>query len=134
MDMALTQAGVKPEEVDYINAHGTSTPVGDVAETRAIKTVFGEHATSQKLLVSSTKSMTGHLLGAAGAIEAAATVLAIKHSIVPATINLENQDKDCDLNCVPNKSLHGRELKYAMSNSFGFGGHNGSLLFKRYDS
>jgi len=133
MKMALDEAGIQPTDVDYINAHGTSTPVGDVAETRAIKTVFGEHATSQKLLVSSTKSMTGHLLGAAGAIEAAATVLAIKHSIVPATINLENQDPNCDLNYVPNKALHNHNLTYAMSNSFGFGGHNGSLLFKKYD-
>lgn len=133
MQGALEQAGIKPEQVDYINAHGTSTPVGDVAETVAIKTVFGEHATSQKLLVSSTKSMTGHLLGAAGAIEAAATVLAIKHSIVPATINLENQDPKCDLNYVPNKALHNHDLTYAMSNSFGFGGHNGCLLFKKYE-
>lgn len=133
MQQALAQGGIKPEEVDYINAHGTSTPVGDVAETRAIKTVFGEHATSHKLMISSTKSMTGHLLGAAGAIEAAATVLAIKHSIVPATINLETPDPDCDLNYVPNKTLTGQNLKYAMSNSFGFGGHNGSLLFKKYE-
>jgi 3-oxoacyl-[acyl-carrier-protein] synthase II len=133
MNMALSQAGIKPEQVDYINAHGTSTPVGDVAETTAIKTVFGEHATSQKLLVSSTKSMTGHLLGAAGAIEAAATVLAIKHSIVPATINLTNPDPKCDLNYVPNKPLIGHDLTYAMSNSFGFGGHNGCLLFKKYE-
>lgn len=133
MKAAIKQGGIKPEDVDYINAHGTSTPLGDVAETRAIKTVFGEHAISQKLLVSSTKSMTGHLLGAAGAIEAAATVLALKQSIVPATINLEEPDPDCDLNYVPNKALKGHPLKYAMSNSFGFGGHNASLLFKRYD-
>ncbi|MDZ4832535.1 MAG: beta-ketoacyl-ACP synthase II [Candidatus Melainabacteria bacterium] len=133
MKLALKQGGVKPEEVDYINAHGTSTPLGDVAETRAIKTIFGEHATSHKLMISSTKSMTGHLLGAAGAIEAAATVLAIKHSTVPATINLDNPGPECDLNYVPNKTLTGQNLRYAMSNSFGFGGHNGSLLFKKYE-
>ncbi len=133
MAMALKQAGVQPEDVDYINAHGTSTPVGDVAETRAIKKIFGEHATSHKLMVSSSKSMTGHLLGAAGAIEAAITVMALKHGIVPATINLENQDPQCDLNYVPKKALHNQTLRYAMSNSFGFGGHNGSLLFKKYE-
>lgn len=132
MKGALDMAGLKPTDVDYVNAHGTSTPVGDKAETAAIKSVFGEHATSQKLLVSSTKSMTGHLLGAAGAIEAAASILAIDTGVVPPTINLENPDPACDLNYVPNKALTGQKINYAMSNSFGFGGHNASLLFKKY--
>ncbi len=133
MQMALSEAGIKPDEVDYVNAHGTSTGLGDIAETTAIKHVFGEHANSGKLLVSSTKSMTGHLLGAAGAIEAAATCLAIKESIVPPTINLDNPDPKCDLNYVPHKAIKGKTIKYAMSNSFGFGGHNGTLLFKRFE-
>lgn len=132
MGNALKQAGLKPNEVDYVNAHGTSTGLGDVAETVAIKRVFEEHATSKKLLVSSTKSMTGHLLGAAGAIEASVAVMAIKHSIVPPTINLDNPDEKCDLNYVPHKAVHDREVKVAMSNSFGFGGHNASLVFKKY--
>ncbi|MBP7863856.1 beta-ketoacyl-ACP synthase II [bacterium] len=132
MKMALQMAKLKPEDVDYVNAHGTSTPVGDKAETAAIKSVFGEHATSHKLLVSSTKSMTGHLLGAAGAIEAAASILAIESGTVPPTINLEDQDPACDLNCVPNKALNGQKIDVAMSNSFGFGGHNASLIFKKY--
>ena len=132
MKMALQLAKLKPEDVDYVNAHGTSPPVGDKAETAAIKSVFGEHATSHKLLVSSTKSMTGHLLGAAGAIEAAASILAIESGTVPPTINLEDQDPACDLNCVPNKALTGQKIDVAMSNSFGFGGHNASLIFKKY--
>lgn len=133
MEMALKDAGVKPEEVDYVNAHGTSTGLGDIAETVAIKKVFGNHATSGKLMVSSTKSMTGHLLGAAGAIEAAITVMAIHNEIVPPTINLDNPDPQCDLNYVPHKAIKGKAIKYAMSNSFGFGGHNGTLLFKKYE-
>ena len=132
MKMALKQAGIQPEEVDYINAHGTSTPLGDKAETNAIKAVFGEHATSHKLCVSSTKSMTGHLLGAAGAIEAAVAVLAIEDSIIPPTINYEEPDPDCDLNYVPNKAIHGAKVEITMSNSFGFGGHNCSLVFRRF--
>lgn len=131
MKMALSQAGIKPEEVDYINAHGTSTPLGDKAETNAIKAVFGEHATSHKLCVSSSKSMTGHLLGAAGAIEAAVAVLAIEDSIIPPTINYDEPDPDCDLNYVPNKAIHGAKVEITMSNSFGFGGHNCSLVFRR---
>jgi len=134
MRQAIKEAGVDPGEVDYVNAHGTSTPLGDRAETVAVKQVFGEHATSGKLLVSSTKSMTGHLLGAAGAIEAAVAVMSIEHSIVPPTINLDNPDPECDLNYVPNKAIKDRSIKIAMSNSFGFGGHNGSLLFRKFES
>ena len=130
MQEALQEAGVKPEAVNYINAHGTSTGLGDKAETRAIKTVFGDHA--KKVMVSSTKSMTGHLLGAAGALEAAVCALAIKDSIAPPTINLDNPDPDCDLDYVPNKARTGVDIKLAMSNSFGFGGHNCALLFCRY--
>jgi 3-oxoacyl-[acyl-carrier-protein] synthase II len=132
MAVALKQSNLKPEEVDYINAHGTSTPLGDKAETMAIKKVFGEHATSHKLYVSSSKSMTGHLLGAAGAIESIVAIMAIQDGIVPPTINLETPDPDCDLNYVPNKALHNVKIDITMSNSFGFGGHNCSLVFKRY--
>ncbi|MGD9684384.1 MAG: beta-ketoacyl-ACP synthase II [Candidatus Obscuribacterales bacterium] len=134
MRQAIKEAGVDPGEVDYVNAHGTSTPLGDRAETVAVKQVFGEHATSGKLMVSSTKSMTGHLLGAAGAIEAAVAVMSIEHSIVPPTINLDNPDPECDLNYVPNTAVRDRSVKIAMSNSFGFGGHNGSLLFRKFES
>ena len=130
MELALREAGAKPQDVNYINAHGTSTGLGDKAETRAIKTVFGDHA--KKLMVSSTKSMTGHLLGAAGALEAAVSVLAIKDSIAPPTINLDNPDSECDLDYVPNKARKGVEINLAMSNSFGFGGHNCTLLFRKY--
>lgn len=133
MTKAINEAGLKPEDIGYVNAHGTSTPVGDKAETVAIKRVFGEHATSGKLMVSSTKSMTGHLLGAAGAIEATAAIMAIEKSIVPPTINLDNPDPDCDLNYVPNKAAEGVTVNAALSNSFGFGGHNACLLFKKYD-
>ena len=133
MTKAIEQAGLKPEDIAYVNAHGTSTPVGDRAETVAIKRVFGDHATSGKLMVSSSKSMTGHLLGAAGAIEAAAALMTIEKSIVPPTINLENPDPDCDLNYVPNKAIEGVEVKAALSNSFGFGGHNACLLFKKFE-
>jgi len=127
MKMALNDAGISPEEVDYINAHGTSTKQGDELETQAIKTVFGEHA--YKLSVSSTKSMTGHLLGAAGGVEAIFTILSIYEDIVPPTINLDNPDPECDLDYVPYKPRK-KQVRYAMSNSFGFGGTNASLLFK----
>jgi 3-oxoacyl-[acyl-carrier-protein] synthase II len=128
MDLALKSGGIQPEEVDYINAHGTSTKYNDLYETMAIKTVFGDHA--YKLAVSSTKSMTGHLLGAAGAVEAFFTVLAIKNGMIPPTINYETRDPDCDLDYVPNKSRK-REIKVALSNSFGFGGTNGVVIFKK---
>ena len=128
MDNALKDAGLNPDEVDYINAHGTSTPAGDVAETRAVKSVFGAHAS--ELAISSTKSMTGHLLGAAGAVEAVFSVLALRDQVAPPTINLDNPDEDCDLNYVPNQAQQ-RELNVVLSNSFGFGGTNGSLVFRR---
>jgi 3-oxoacyl-[acyl-carrier-protein] synthase II len=129
MRNSLRDAGIEPSQVDYINAHGTSTDVGDRAETAAIKRAFGEHA--YKVAVSSTKSMTGHLLGGAGGLEAGITVMAIRDQIAPPTINHENPDPECDLDYVPN---HARPMKieYALSNSFGFGGTNGSLIFKRY--
>jgi 3-oxoacyl-[acyl-carrier-protein] synthase II len=129
MRNAMRDAGIQPEQVDYINAHGTSTDVGDRAETMAIKRAFGEHA--YKVAVSSTKSMTGHLLGGAGGLEAGITVLAIRDQIAPPTINHENPSEGCDLDYVP---LHARPMKieYALSNSFGFGGTNGCLIFKRY--
>jgi len=130
MRNAIEWAGVKIEQVDYLNAHGTSTPANDTSETAAIKAVFGEHA-KKGLLVSSTKSMTGHLLGAAGAIEAAFSVLAIKDSIVPPTINLDNPDEGCDLDYVPHKARQ-RDVNVAMSNSFGFGGTNATLVFGKY--
>ena len=131
MKIAVKQAGIEPEEVAYINAHGTSTPLNDKFETIAVKKAFGEHA--YDMCISSTKSMTGHLLGAAGGIEAAFSVLAISESVVPPTINLENPDADCDLDYVPNLAKRGR-VPVAMSNSLGFGGHNASLLFKEFDS
>ena len=130
MQMALDDAGINPEAVDYINAHGTSTPFNDKIETTAIKNVFGEHA--YKLKVSSTKSMTGHLLGAAGAIEAAYTSMAIKNSKIPPTINLDNPDPDCDLNYVPHKPIDCK-INYALSNSLGFGGTNATILLKSYE-
>ncbi|NPV10241.1 MAG: beta-ketoacyl-ACP synthase II [Ignavibacteria bacterium] len=129
MKLCIEDAQIKPEEVDYINAHGTSTPYNDKNETEAIKTLFGEHA--YKLIVSSTKSMTGHLLGAAGAIEAVVTVLTLMNDIIPPTINLEEPDPECDLNYAPNKAIK-QKVNYAISNAFGFGGHNVSLLFKKY--
>ncbi|MBC8214535.1 MAG: beta-ketoacyl-ACP synthase II [Candidatus Marinimicrobia bacterium] len=129
MNRAMEDAGAKPEDVGYINAHGTSTPFNDKTETLAIKTTFGEHA--KDMFVSSTKSMTGHLLGAAGGIEAIASILAIEHSFVPPTINYDTPDPECDLNYVPNNAIDA-DLKYAMSNTFGFGGHNAVLLFKKY--
>jgi 3-oxoacyl-[acyl-carrier-protein] synthase II len=130
MKLALSDAGVRPDEVDYINAHGTSTPFNDKSETQAIKSVFGEYA--YKLLVSSTKSMTGHLLGAAGAVEAIVCALTIRDGIVPPTINYEVPDPDCDLNYVPNTPVK-KDVKIALSNTFGFGGHNASLLFRKVD-
>jgi 3-oxoacyl-[acyl-carrier-protein] synthase II len=125
----LRDAGVQPEQVEYINAHGTSTDLGDKLECIAIKRAFGDHA--RKLAVSSTKSMTGHLLGGAGGLEAGITVLALRDQMLPPTINLENPDADCDLDFVPNHSRKA-EMEYAMSNSFGFGGTNGALLFRRW--
>src|SRR5262249_53296803 len=130
MGAALRSAGVPPSSVDYINAHGTSTPHGDKVETLAIKRCFGEQA--MKLAISSTKSMTGHLLGAAGGLEAGITALAVYQQVVPPTINLEHPDDECDLDYVPNKKRP-MPIEYALSNSFGFGGTNAALLFKRYD-
>ena len=130
MRWALEDAGVEPTEVDYINAHGTSTPYNDKTETQAIKTVFGEHA--YRLAVSSTKSMTGHLLGAAGAVEAIATVLAIVHQTLPPTINYQTPDPECDLFYVPNVPVQ-RQVRVALSNAFGFGGHNVSLCFAAFE-
>jgi len=128
--LALADAGLNRESIDYINAHGTSTPMGDSQETAAIKNSFGDHACS--LAVSSTKSMTGHLLGAAGAIETIACLMAIKEGVVPPTINYENPDPDCDLDYVPNEARE-MEVRYALNNSFGFGGHNASLVMGRFD-
>jgi 3-oxoacyl-[acyl-carrier-protein] synthase II len=130
IQLALKEQNTKPEAVNYVNAHGTSTWLGDKAETRAIKNVFGDYA--KILMISSTKSMTGHLLGAAGALEAAVCALAIRDSIVPPTINLDNPDPDCDLDYVPNKARKNVDVNLALSNSFGFGGHNCSLLFAKY--
>ena len=129
MKWAIEDAGITPDKVDYVNAHGTSTPLNDKYETIAMKRMYGDHA--YKLAISSTKSMTGHLLGAAGAIEAAFTVLAIKNDIVPPTINIENPDPDCDLNYIPNTAKK-QPVNVAMSNSLGFGGHNASLVFERF--
>jgi len=130
MKMALRKAGVHPTDVDYINAHGTSTPINDPTETLAVKTVFGDHA--KHLAMSSTKSMTGHLLGAAGGLEAGISALAVYHQIAPPTINLAEPDPACDLDYVPNTARK-MNIRYALSNSFGFGGTNGTLLLKRYE-
>ncbi len=130
MAMALRDSSIGPSDVDYINAHGTSTKYGDELETKAIKTVFGGHA--YRLKVSSTKSMTGHLLGAAGGVEAVISILAIHRGIIPPTINLENPDPECDLDYLPNKAIEAR-IDTAMSNSFGFGGTNACVIFKRYE-
>lgn len=130
MEMALKHAGINPEAVDYVNAHGTSTPLGDICETLAVKRTFGEHA--KALMVSSTKSMTGHLLGAAGGVEFAASVLAITTGIIPPTINLEDPDPECDLDYVPNDAREVK-VKTAISNSFGFGGHNACVLVRRFE-
>ncbi len=128
MSLAVQDAGLKPSDIAYINAHGTSTPLNDSGETKAVKLAFGEHA--RELMISSTKSMTGHLLGASGAVEAIITVLSIYDSYVPATINYKIPDPECDLDIVPNEGRHA-EIKAAMSNSLGFGGHNASLVFKK---
>ncbi len=131
MNEALRDAGIKPEDIDHINTHGTSTPLGDLAEPKAILSTFGEHA--RKISINSTKSMTGHLLGAAGALEAIATVMAVKHDFVPPTINLDNQDPEIadGLDFTPHKGRE-REINYGLSNTFGFGGHNATLIFKKY--
>ncbi|MCX6574074.1 MAG: beta-ketoacyl synthase N-terminal-like domain-containing protein, partial [Candidatus Aminicenantes bacterium] len=130
MRRAIEDAGVRPEDVQYINAHGTSTELNDKIETAAIKTVFGDYA--RRLAVNSTKSMTGHLLGAAGGLEAGITALAIYHQIMPPTINYEFPDPDCDLDYVPNVARKA-EIVHGLSNSFGFGGTNASLILKRFD-
>ena len=131
MRNAMKDARIEPSQVQYVNAHGTSTPVGDMAETIALKRAFGDHA--PKLAVSSTKSMTGHLLGGAGGFEAGLCVLALRDQIAPPTINYEVPDPACDLDYVPNKARP-LAIEYALSNSFGFGGTNGCLLFKKYES
>ncbi|MBV9083417.1 MAG: beta-ketoacyl-ACP synthase II, partial [Acidobacteriaceae bacterium] len=130
MRNAMRDASIEPLQVQYINAHGTSTGLGDKAETCAIKRAFGDHA--RKLAVSSTKSMTGHLLGGAGGLEAGITVMAIQHQIAPPTINYEFPDPECDLDYVPNQARP-MQIEYALSNSFGFGGTNGCLIFKRFE-
>jgi len=129
LSLALKKAGISPSEVDYINAHGTATQLNDKTETHAIKSVFGE--TAYRIPISASKSMTGHLLGAAGAIEAIICVLAINHGIIPPTLNLTHPDPECDLDYVPNKA-RSVEVTTAVSNSFGFGGHNSVLIFRRY--
>ncbi|MCA0269206.1 MAG: beta-ketoacyl-ACP synthase II [Bacteroidetes bacterium] len=131
MKAALRDAEMQPEEIDYLNMHGTSTPLGDKAETKAIKAVFGDHAYA--INCSSTKSMTGHLLGAAGAVEAVACILAIKHQTATPTINIEQPDPECDLNYTPGAPQQ-RDIRVAMSNAFGFGGHNTSVIFKRFEA
>lgn len=130
MELALLDAGIRPEEVDYINAHGTSTPLNDVSETKAIKRVFKEHA--YKLMVSSTKSMTGHLLGGAGGLEAVITIKALEEGIIPPTINYEEPDPECDLDYVPNQARKAN-IKIALSNAFGFGGTNACLVFRKWE-
>jgi len=131
MQRALKDAGIAPEAIDYINAHGTSTPVGDKSETTAIKKTFGDHA--YKLAVSSTKSMTGHLLGAAGGIEAVILALTLKNGVIAPTINLENPDPECDLDYVPNAARKA-DVRTALSNSFGFGGHNATIVMRKYEA
>lgn len=130
MNMALENAQLKPEDIDYVNMHGTSTPLGDIGETKAVKKVFGDYA--YKMNLSSTKSMTGHLLGAAGAVESIASVLAIVNDKIPPTINFETPDPECDLNYTFNKPQD-RKVNYALSNAFGFGGHNTSVIFKKFE-
>ena len=130
MEMALADGGAKPEDVDYINAHGTSTPLNDAGETAAVKTVFGDHA--YKLAISSTKSMTGHMLGAAGAVEAIFTALALRDGFLPATIHYQVPDPACDLDYIPNQGRE-QQVEYALSNSLGFGGHNACVLFKKWE-
>jgi 3-oxoacyl-[acyl-carrier-protein] synthase II len=128
--LALKSAGLKPEQIDYVNAHGTSTPLGDLAEVNALKAVFGDHA--QQVAISSTKSMIGHMLGAAGAVEAVLTVLSLRDQIAPPTMNLDNPSEGCDLDFVPNEARQ-MPMHHALSNSFGFGGTNGSLVFRRWN-
>ncbi len=130
MNMALSEAGIEASEIGYINAHGTSTPLGDLAETRAIKQVFGDHA--RRLAISSTKSVTGHCFGAAGAIESMMCALALHHQLLPPTINYRNPDPECDLDYVPNEARQ-VELEVALSNAMGLGGHNGCVLIGRVD-
>ena len=130
MQIALDHAGTRPDQVDYVNAHATSTGLGDIAETRALKTVFGDHA--KKVSISATKSMTGHLLGGAGAVEMAACALAIRDSVIPPTINLENPDPECDLDYTPNVAKE-KKVRIAINNSFGFGGHNATLVAAEYN-
>ena len=132
MRNALRSAKLEPHQVDYVNAHATSTPLGDMTESKAMQRFFGEHATSHKLLISSTKSMTGHLLGGAGGLEAGITILALQNQIVPPTMNLDNVDPCCELNYVPNHPQKA-PIRTALSNSFGFGGTNGSLIFRRWE-
>jgi 3-oxoacyl-[acyl-carrier-protein] synthase II len=131
MRATLEDAGVPPSAVDYVNVHGTSTPRGDAVETIATKAVFGEHA--RRLALSSTKSMTGHLLGASGGLEAGIVALALRDQVLPPTINHESPDPECDLDCVPNRARKA-QVRYAITNSFGFGGTNGALLFKRHEA
>ena len=131
MKNALKSAGLEPEQIDYVNAHATSTPLGDAMESKGMENLFGEHALSHKLLVSSTKSTTGHLLGGAGGLEAGITLMALQKGIAPPTINLDNVDPECRLNYVPHTPVN-KDMTYALSNSFGFGGTNGSLIFKRW--
>jgi 3-oxoacyl-[acyl-carrier-protein] synthase II len=130
MTAAIRDAGIDVSEIDYINTHGTSTPAGDIGETNGIKNAFGEHA--KKVMISSTKSTTGHLLGAAGVVEAIFGVLAIRHQVVPPTINLDNQDPECDLDYTPNVARDAK-IRTVLSNSFGFGGTNGSLVLRAVD-
>ena len=131
MKLALENAGLTINHVDYINAHGTSTPLNDKSETAAIKSVFGEQAYS--VPISSTKSMTGHLLGASGAVEAVACIMAMRDGIIPPTVHYQVPDPECDLDYVPNQPRQA-EVKHVMSNSFGFGGHNATLVFSRFDN
>jgi 3-oxoacyl-[acyl-carrier-protein] synthase II len=133
MTMALEDAGVEPTDVLYVNAHATSTPLGDAAETRVIKNAFGEEHAKTRLAVSSTKGATGHCFGAAGAVEAVFTTMAVVDRRVPPTINYEDPDPDCDLDYIPNESREVPDLDVAVSNSFGFGGHNASIVVRRYD-
>jgi 3-oxoacyl-[acyl-carrier-protein] synthase II len=128
MKLAIDEAGIKPEDIDYINAHGTSTKLNDKVETQAIKTVFGKHA--YKIPISSTKSMIGHLIGAAGAVELIATILAMQNNIIPPTINYQTKDPECDLDYVPNEARKVSKLDIAMSNSFGFGSNNAAMIIR----
>ncbi len=128
---AIRDAGIEPGQIGYVNAHGTSTPAGDKAEAQAVKSVFGDAAS--RVLVSSTKSMTGHLLGAAGAVESIYSILALRDQAVPPTINLDNPDEGCDLDFVPHEARQVSGMEYTLCNSFGFGGTNGSLIFKKCD-